>query len=224
MPVSVIAFDLDGTLIDSNPVKRRGFDHVFENYRGGVETVARVLEAHRKSFRTVVIRLTLEQLHAAGEPDSEPTEMRLAELAARYNRFCIEGAVACPEIPGAEAMLKQLSSGHKLFINTATATPAAVEIIERRGWKALFTGVLGFPPDKVGNLQAIAAQTGATNDQVLMVGDDDHDFDAAAVFGCPFIAIQGPTSHFAHLPALPISQMDELPALLASSIFDAQNL
>jgi phosphoglycolate phosphatase-like HAD superfamily hydrolase len=216
MPVSVIVFDLDGTLIDSNPVKRRGFDHVFENYRDGIATVAKVLETHRKSFRTVVIRLTLEQLYAAGEPDSEPTEERVAELAARYNRFCIDGAVTCPEIAGAEAMLKQLSSSYKLFINTATATPAAVEIIERRGWNNLFTGVFGFPPDKVGNLRAVADQTGVTNEQIIMVGDDDHDLDGAAAFECPFIAVQGPTSHFTRPPARAISHLNELSPLLES--------
>ena len=98
MPVSVIAFDLDGTLIDSNPVKRRGFDHVFEDFKDGAAIVARVLETHRKAFRTVVIRLVLEQLHASGEPGCEPSDERVAELAARYNRFCIDGAVACDEI------------------------------------------------------------------------------------------------------------------------------
>ncbi|MCB1275289.1 HAD hydrolase-like protein [Prosthecobacter sp.] len=215
MPVSVIAFDLDGTLIDSNPVKRRGFDHVFEDFKDGAAIVARVLETHRKAFRTVVIRLVLEQLHASGEPGCEPSDERVAELAARYNRFCIDGAVACDEIAGAGATLEKLSAGYKLFINTATATEAALEIIERRGWSGLFAGVLGFPPDKAGNLQAIAAQTGASKDPILMVGDDDHDRSGATTFGCLFIGLQGPTSHFTHPPDMLISRLEELPHRLA---------
>ena len=215
MPVSVIAFDLDGTLIDSNPVKRRGFDHVFADFNDGTAIVARVLEIHRKAFRTVVIRLVLEQLHAAGEPDSEPTDERVVELAARYNRFCIDGAVACPEIAGAGLTLERLSTSHKLFINTATATEAAVEIMERRGWSRHFTGVLGFPPGKLENLQAAAQQTGAGHREVLMVGDDDHDAEAAVAFDCPFVAVQGPTSHFTRPPAMVITRLDGLPPLLA---------
>ncbi|MDZ4405794.1 HAD hydrolase-like protein [Prosthecobacter sp.] len=215
MPVSVIAFDLDGTLIDSNPVKRQGFDHVFAGFNTGTATVARVLETHRKAFRTVVIRLVLEQLHAASEPGCEPTEERVLELAARYNRFCIDGAVSCPEITGAAQTLQQLSASHKLFINTATAGEAAVEIIERRGWSHLFTGVLGFPPGKLENLQTAAAQTRVQHRDVLMVGDDDHDAEAATAFDCPFIAVQGPTSHFTRPPAMVITRLDELPPLLA---------
>lgn len=216
MPVSVIAFDLDGTLIDSNLVKRQGFDHVFAGFKNGLEVVARVLAAHRKSFRTVVIRLVLEQLHAAGEPGCEPTEERVLELAARYNRFCINGAVACAEIPGAGQTLQYLATTHQLFINTASATDAAVEIIERRGWSRLFTGILGFPPTKLENLQAIAAQTVVQSHEVLMVGDDDHDADPAAAFGCPFVGIQGPTSHFTRPPPVLITRLDELPPRLAS--------
>lgn len=214
MRISVIIFDLDGTLIDSNLVKRQGFDHVFSQFESGAAVVARVLETHRKAFRTVVIRLVLEQLHAAGEPGCEPTDERVAELAARYNRFCIDGAVACPEIGGAGLTLQKLATSHKLFINTATAHEAAVEIIERRGWSHLFTGVLGFPPGKLENIQAIAEQTGAQNHEVLMVGDDDHDQDAAMAFNGPFIAVQGPTSHFTRPPAKVITQLDELPPLL----------
>ena len=157
----------------------------------------------------------LEQLQAAGEPGCEPTDERVAELAARYNRFCIDGAVSCPEITGAAQTLQQLSASHKLFINTATAGAAAVEIIERRGWRDLFDGVLGFPPGKLENLQAIAKQTGAQNHEVLMVGDDDHDQDAATAFDCPFIAVQGPTSHFTRPPDVSINRLNELPPLLA---------
>jgi phosphoglycolate phosphatase-like HAD superfamily hydrolase len=215
MPVSVIAFDLDGTLIDSNPVKRQGFDHVFADFKDGAAIVARVLETHRKAFRTVVIRLVLEQLQAAGEPGCEPTDERVAELAARYNRFCIDGAVACDEIAGAGLTLEKLSASHKLFINTATATAAAVEIIERRGWSDLFDSVFGFPPGKLENLQAAAKIAGVTNREVLMVGDDDHDAEAATSFDCPFVAVQGPTSHFTRPPAMVIAHLDELPPLLA---------
>ncbi len=215
MPVSVIVFDLDGTLIDSNPVKRRGFDHVFEHYHGGIATVARVLETHRKSFRTVVIQHTLAQLHAAGDPDCEPTPERVAELAARYNRFCIDGAIACAEISGAEEMLKQLSARYKLYLNTASATDAAVEIIEHRGWQPFFVGIHGFPPDKAENLRKIATETGASNDKIVMIGDDDHDREGAAAFACPFVALMGPTSHFTHPPDMVISRLNELPSLLA---------
>ena len=215
MPVSVIAFDLDGTLIDSNPVKRQGFDHVFKNYRGGLATVTSVLETHRKAFRTVVIRLVLEQLHAAGEPSCEPTDERVAELAARYNRFCIDGAVACDEISGAGLTLERLATSHNLFINTATSTEAALEIIERRGWSRHFTDVLGFPPGKLENLQAAAQQTGAYHREVLMVGDDDHDAEGAVAFDCPFVAVQGPTSRFTRPPTMVITRLDELPQLLA---------
>lgn len=215
MPVSVIAFDLDGTLIDSNPVKRRGFDHVFERYRGGLAAVGSVLEAHRKSFRTVVIRHTLECLHTAGEPHCEPTEERIAELAERYNCFCIDGAIACAEITGAEELLKQLSSRYQLFLNTATATQAAVEIIERRGWQPFFAGILGFPSSKAENLAAIADQTGAAKDEMVMIGDDDHDREGAVAFACPFIALLGATSHFTHPPGMAISRLNELPSLLA---------
>ena len=215
MPVSVIAFDLDGTLIDSNPVKSQGFDHVFKNYRGGLATVAKVLETHRKAFRTVVIRLVLEQLQTAGDSACEPTDERVAEFAARYNRFCIDGAVACDEISGAGLTLARLATSHKLFINTATATEAALEIIERRGWSRHFTDVLGFPPGKLENLQTAAQQIGAYHREVLMVGDDDHDAEGAFAFDCPFVAVQGPTSHFTRPPAMVITRLDKLPPLLA---------
>ena len=216
MPVSVIAFDLDGTLIDSNPVKRRGFDHVFANFNDGAAIVARVLETHRKAFRTVVIRLVLEQLQAAGEPGCEPTDERVAELAARYNRFCIDGAVACPEIAGAEVMLKFLSqAGHRLFINTATATDAAKEVIQRRAWNGFFVGILGFPPEKVANLEEISRLTGTTCHEIAMVGDDDQDMIAAEAFGCRFIGLRSATSHFTETPPVIMDRLNELPSRLA---------
>lgn len=214
MPVSAIAFDLDGTLIDSNQVKRRGFDHVFEGYPDGLAHVAAVLETHRKSFRTVVIREVLRRISAEGGPDFQPTEEHIAELASRYNRFCIDGAVACPEIAGAGEMLQKLASTHALFINTATATEAAVEIIDRRGWTRHFKAVLGFPPSKEENLETIARMEGLLAGDMLMVGDDDHDLEAAAAFGCPAVALLGPTSHFTRPLPLAISSLAALPPLL----------
>lgn len=214
MPVSAIAFDLDGTLIDSNPVKRRGFDHVFANHPDGLAHVAAVLETHRKSFRTVVIREVLGRLEDSGLTHGTSIDDQVAELAERYNRYCIDGAAACTEIAGAGEALRSLAATHALYVNTATATEAAVEIIERRGWKHLFKAVLGFPPSKEGNLRAITQQLGLQPQEVLMVGDDDHDLEAATAFGCPFVAVQGATSHFTHPLPLAISSLLELPPLL----------
>ena len=210
MTCSAIVFDLDGTLIDSNPVKRRGFDHIFAAHKKGADIVELVLEKHRKAFRTVVIGAVLEQLHAVGEHGCEPTDDRVAEYAERYNRFCIEGAVACEEIPGATQALKGLTMTHQLFINTATATQAAEEIIDRREWSQYFRGVLGFPPSKIENLQTVAQQVGVRNHEIVMVGDDDHDAEAANAFGCPFIAVQRTCSHFTHPPSVFVKRLEEM--------------
>ena len=214
MQVSVIAFDLDGTLIDSNPMKRRGFDHVFAEFKDGPEIVARVLETHRKAFRTVVIRLVLAQLHAVGALGCEPTDERVFELAARYNRFCIDGASTCPAMPGVDAMLPVLARLLPLYVNTATAHEAVGEVLRRRNWSGHFTRLFGFPPGKVENLRAIAADARISCDSLLLIGDDDQDFLAAEECGCPFIGIVSPHAHFSRVPSRVITDFKELPAFL----------
>lgn len=210
MPVQVIAFDLDGTLIDSNRIKRQGFDHTFSEFDGSAEVVESVLQQNRKAFRTTVIQLVLEKLHALGQPDAEPTETRVAELAERYNRFCIDGASTCPEMPGAAAALADLKGQFPLFINTATSHAAVDEILGRRGWKSHFTGLFGYPPDKVTNIKAIAQTAGVEVSSVLVVGDDDQDRLAAEACDCPFIAVTGPTAHFTCLPDLAATHLNQL--------------
>jgi phosphoglycolate phosphatase-like HAD superfamily hydrolase len=123
--------------------------------------------------------------------------------------------VACEEIPGATQALKCLTMTHQLFINTATATQAAEEIIDRREWSQYIRGVLGFPPGKLENLQAVAQQVSVRNHEIVMVGDDDHDAEAANAFGCPFIAVQRTSSHFTRPPVMIITRLDELPPVLA---------
>lgn len=214
MPVQAIAFDLDGTLIDSNLIKRLGFDHTFSEFEGAADVVESVLQQHRKAFRTTVIQLVLEKLQALGQPDTEPTDTRIAELAERYNRFCIDGASTCPEMPGAAAALIELKLRFPLFINTATSHVAVDEIIERRGWKPHFSGLFGYPPDKVTNIKAIAEAAGVDVPSVLVVGDDDQDRLAAEACGCPFIAVTGPTAHFTCLPDLAATHLNQLSPLI----------
>jgi phosphoglycolate phosphatase len=205
--IRCVVFDFDGTLVDSNQIKRQSFHDVAAEFEDGAARMKRLLEREDAGDRYWVF----EQFAAGLSPAPDASI-----LADRYTRLCEEQIVAAPEMPGAGLALKQLkANGCQLFVNSATPVEPLRRIIELRNMGSLFDGVYGAPNDKVLNIETIMRLYGASRDEVAMVGDGEADREAAEQVGCRFVAIRNPQNNFTVVPARMIADLQHLPAELA---------
>ncbi len=210
--IRCVVFDFDGTLVDSNAVKRRIFFEIAEDLDPGGDVVRAVLDAPDAGNRYAVTRALATRL--AANPDS--AEELAAALVEAYGRRCHAAVMACNDVAGAGATLAALRDrGLPLYIDTATPGDAIIPILEARGLMPLFDGVYGGPATKVENLQRIAAASGAERAEVVLVGDGENDRRAADEFACAFVGVRlGPTHRFDVTPFHCIEGLAELPELL----------
>lgn len=222
--IRCIAFDFDGTLVESNAIKRRAFFEVFDALpdaipngqpdeapdaelgRGAV--IERVLAENPEADRSGIVRRVRSALVARGAR-SLPQPSALVDA---YTRMCEMRVVACPAVPGALDALEQLRDVYPLYVDSSTPQVALVRIVERRGWSHFFRAVLGRPADKVENLRHLAKREKLAPHEILLVGDGPPDAVAARKFECAFLGFgqEGPTlrGHPGLAPLAPL--IDEL--------------
>ncbi len=210
----VVVFDFDGTLVDSNALKRAAYGNAAAAIPGGADLVEDILAANPEGTRHDILGALARRLF----PDDKATCDRLAdELVMRYTALTGRGAANCPEIPGATAAFAALAAeGWILAINSSTPTDALLDILARRGWRDRFRCVYGAPATKVENLRRIATDLGVEEATLVMVGDREADRRAAAAVGCRFVAVVRPDSDFAAPVAHSIRDLTGLPRVLVA--------
>jgi phosphoglycolate phosphatase len=215
--IRCVGFDFDGTLVDSNAVKRNSFFEVFSEDDPHGETVAHVLDEVRPGDRYDIVREVAVRLRDLGAIPIEPgIETFARRRAAAYTRRCEEAVAKCPEIPGATATLEWLAArGLPLYVNSATPQEPLRRVLELRSMAQHFRLCLGRPADKEANLATICADAGVPPQQILFVGDGEDDRGASLAFGCRFIAIVRPgPKRFEAAPTNCIADLHALPAVV----------
>jgi len=215
--IHAAAFDFDGTLVDSNEIKRRAFFEIAREFdpEGGV--VHEVLERRPSGDRYHVARALAAELAARGAlPGARCVEDFAKSLADAYTEHCERAVSACDEIAGATDALARLAArGLPLFVNTATPLEAVLPILRRRGLDRFFDGVYGGPSSKLENLREIAERVGARPRELLLVGDGEDDRRVAAAFGCTFVGVAPDAGgRFEQLPERRIPDLVELPRVV----------
>lgn len=180
-----VVFDFDGTLVDSNAIKRRAYFEASAAL-GNVEPIVTAVLNSCVGDRRQILTEIARRAQVTGEMSSR----RVDDLVAHYTRYCEEQIAVCPEVAGATDTLSRLAArGFGLFVNSATPTQPLVRLIERRGWTRHFRGILGSPESKIGNLQTAASVAQLAPAEMLMVGDGEDDRQAARAFGCAFVGV-----------------------------------
>lgn len=183
----VVVLDFDGVILQSVSIKTAAFRALFSSYPEHLDAIEALhlrlggISRHTK-FRMIfrdILRLPV-------------TEHTMAELAERFQAEVKERVIACPFVPGAVEFLTTTQAKVPLYIASGTPSGELREIVAARGLDRYFAGVFGSPQDKADILAMIAADTGCPPGDIVMVGDADTDYQAAARAGTRFVGIVAP--------------------------------
>ena len=194
--VRCVVFDFDGTLVDSNPIKRGAYFEILAGVPGSREVIERVLHERPKADRHGVLAAVHELL------SKSETVPGTSELVAAYSRLCEDRVAACAPLPGAVEALDGLEDTHALYLDSATPGDALARVVARRGWQQRFRAALGGPASKHENLARIAEREALSPPRMVYVGDGPPDREAAESFGCRFLGYRAPAGDLRESPTL----------------------
>jgi phosphoglycolate phosphatase len=183
---SALAFDLDGTLIDS----RRDITTAVNRTRGGYGLPPLTLE----QVVTLVgegARVLVERALGAEIPDSRIDEA-LAAYLEHYRQVCLDET---RPYPGIEEMLTALAEAYPLALLSNKGEALSRKVLGGLRLDRFFREVLGgdsLPsrkPDPSG-LRLLAERLGVPVEQVMLVGDTRIDAETARNAGSPFALVE----------------------------------
>jgi phosphoglycolate phosphatase len=184
-----IAFDLDGTLVDSAPDLVGALNAVLVDQ--GLPALP--LELVRGMVGRGAKRLIQRGFEAAGAPLDEDRALVLVE---RFVEIYLERiAVETRPFPGVEDALDRLSgAGARLAVCTNKRTGLAVPLLEQLGMADRFTAIIGADsapaakPD-ARHLQAAVSACGGDMSRCLLVGDSETDYLGARAAKAPIVLV-----------------------------------
>lgn len=182
--LGLIFWDLDGTLLDSVPLKGELFARVFDDHPGHHDDIVAFHLDHGGLNRTEKIRrMSTEVLGIpADEADVEQRVFRFGELTGRHLR-------EAPLAPGASATLHELASSYVMHVVTAMPQDEARPILEHHGILAYFESITGFPVRKAEAVEAVLSGHDP-RPAAALIGDSCEDASTALATGISFIQVR----------------------------------
>jgi phosphoglycolate phosphatase len=174
--IRLIAFDLDGTLIDSRRDIADSANDMLASYGAPPIALETVLTMVGEGARLLVTRVLAAAMVNA------PVDDALERFLAVYHRRLVDHTRPYPGI--VETLHALADAGCRLAVLTNKPGAPAVEILRHFQLLDLFVAVIGGDGDlprkpDPGNLLALCEQTGVRADETLVVGDSWVDVETA---------------------------------------------
>jgi len=188
--IKVVVLDFDNTIVKgSEEAKREAWYEVFPDYDteelNNVLNKANEIIAGGKGDRRDVIKIVLEHF-GVGYDEIENEIDKYSEL---FNEIVQKVIVSIGVKPEDRKAIEVLSRETNLYVNTATPIKNSRESLEALGIIDLFKGIYGRPGNKVSNLNEIISIENIRPSELLFVGDQKSDLDAAKEVNCKFVGV-----------------------------------
>lgn len=176
-----LVFDFDGTLIESNDVKRSVFLSLAKEEESGLAVMQSILELPNLD-RYEIWKKFATELHKNNEFASIK-----ADLFNKKLRSAMRGT---PEVPGATNLLKFAQKRElSVFISSMTPTKELLLEIKRRNWSDYVCQAFGSPNEKGQTLRRVMRDYAFTESELLVIGDGADDKESASANGVKFFNV-----------------------------------
>lgn len=186
---TLLVFDMDGVLLDSNEIKHEAMLRLFD-----VDSESR-LAIDRYNRRAGGVPRNEKFAHIwteiLGRDFNEEVQRTLGQ---EYERSLEDNLWRADLLPGIVDFIAH--SGCQCFVCTSAPVEEAKALLKRKAVVDLFQQVFGAPMPKPAALAAIAAQSGSLANQVVFFGDAMADLQAARTAGASFIGVTGDRDNF----------------------------
>ncbi|QTF06844.1 phosphoglycolate phosphatase [Brenneria izadpanahii] len=188
-PIRGLAFDLDGTLINSLPGLAAAIDLALQAHSLPAAGEARVAAWIGNGADVLVERA----LRWAG---AEPTPQRIRETRETFDRYYEQTVNGGSELfPQVKETLAHLSAqGFPMAVVTNKPTPFVAPLLASLGIDAYFSLIIGGDDVIVKKphpapLYLVLGKLGLRADELLFVGDSRNDIQASQAAGCPCVGM-----------------------------------
>lgn len=188
-------FDFDGTLVQSNLLKRQAFYQISDEVLKHKAIVDKVLSLIPERSRFEIIREIYGLIHF--ETGDIYDNHKVDNAIKAYSSIVRDGVMSCPEVEGASELLANLKrlDAH-IYISSNTPEESLGELISVRNWTRHIDSYFGFPRLKTETVRFILESKQLNPAEVIVIGDGVSDEISASENGCSFYKISHKRSLF----------------------------
>ncbi len=188
---SIIIFDFDGVIVDSNEVRINGFIRLYQNrYPWAIDEYRRYLRLNSGLSRYKKIEYFYENILRI-----EPELMILTKDAEDYSSIVKSDVIKAPFINGFIDFIKKNINRFEYAMISSSNQLELIKICMSRDIDKYFTEILGSPIEKNKNIERFIRNKNAIKSEIVYVGDTKYDEIAALNSGISFVGF-GQKSEF----------------------------
>jgi phosphoglycolate phosphatase-like HAD superfamily hydrolase len=185
---TVFAFDFDGVIVDSLPIRDEGFKYAFLPYGEKVAKEAKNYHINNRGiFRLNKHKLIFKEIIGINANNDQ-----LIATEKRFCKYVFEKLNQVKLLPGADKLEEM--NGVPLYIVSAAPAEEVLKVLKNKNLNSLFSEVFGGPVDKSNHLEFIMQKHSCSPDNLIFIGDAYRDYQASMLVGCKFIGIMSNNS------------------------------
>jgi len=195
----LFVFDFDGTLVQSNAIKRASLYEVSAHVPGSRRILDELLRDERLDRYSIFREL-------AARTGVEPVA-----LVTAYSELCEARILAGPEVPGGYDLLQALNERKRIcVINSATPEEPLRALVKRLRFSPLICATYGKPAGKMENLSKAMTFAKIDAGATIVLGDGEGDRKSAEQVGCAFVGVVSDSNDFSANPEVMVDRLDRL--------------
>ncbi len=208
--IKSVIFDFDGTLVDSNQIKRQEFFNVTSDLPFPNGIMRAILEDSRVGDRYDIFKCYANHLK-----EECNYVVNASELAYQYTVLCENKIIQANSIKGADNALITLNKiDIKVVISSATPFETLNKIIKNRSIGHLIDNIFGSPESKEEHISKVIKIYNLEPKEILYIGDSENDRKAASTSKCNFVGVGKDYSRFSKKPQNLVISLDSIVDLI----------